>query len=588
MDFDITLNRPFNSFKTSVSAQGLNKFVILTGRNGAGKSQLLQLLSSANYSSPTPEGVTTITIDGENVQRNQVLHLASWQMPSANPTSAAELNTVSSQVSGAINQLMQGNTDAVIQNFPTLSPKQLAELTQLVPILRSEGFDIYTNPHDFDRDIFPRLSSDFDNHTAEMVNERISRIIYKAHFTALDERRDLTREEDPIKVFNDLCVEFDMKFHLQPFETALRPYIPTLLDEDENRIDWAQLSAGEMVIFRIITWLFYHRQNHTLYPKLLLLDEPDAHLTPKMIRKFIDSIQNVLVNQMGIAVIMTTHSPNTVALVDEDALYELTRNHGDHSIEKITKHDALITFSEGLLFVQEKTKLVFLEGKADTPFYNKLYEIAVTKHGFSNNPSLKFMAVSEDDPDEGGCTKVLAMVRKFEGTTLLDIINGIIDRDKNNQPTTNVKVLNRYSIENYLYDPIAILVSLIRSGEHKNFIDSIAHIDTNDIEVVLTNSALLQSSIDSIITHLKSSQSKKLEESLVDCSIKTKFEPGILNYKLPKWFIDMKKSDLMSDTIWKNGQPLKPHITERQQYLAMDSAGFIHEDLYDLLSNLIG
>lgn len=586
MNIDINLAEKFQSFTSSVSARDLNKFVVLTGKNGAGKSQLLKLLSGTHYIQPTPEGTTTISVDNTTINSGEIVHLTAWEMPSAPSASAAEMNTISQQISYIINGSLQGQIQDIRQGYPSFSQKQIVELQQVVETLRQRGFNGYAKAADIDVDIIPLLSSDFDNHSAEILNERIGRIIYKAHFEALERRQDILQEEDPINIFNKLCHEFDMQFHLSPFQSALRPYTPILNDNEGNKVEWSQLSAGEMVIFRIITWIFYYKLNNTLYPKLLLLDEPDAHLTPKMIRRFIDSVQDVIIDQMGIAVIMTTHSPNTVALTEEATLYELVKNGGSHSINKITKKYALQTFSEGLIFVQEKTRMVFLEGKADTPFYSKFYDIAVTKHGIPNQPPLNFIAVSENDPEEGGCTKVVNMVRKFDDTIINDLIHGIIDRDKDNTQSDNIHVLSRYSIENYLYDPVVIVIALIRSGKHRDVLPIINHVDTNDIEVVLNNRSLLQQSADQVLAYIKEQLEDVQDESLVETTARTKYGDGVITYNIPQWFIDLKKANLTTGSLYKEGQALKPHISEAQQYLALESTAMIHEDLYTLLMEL--
>ena len=68
------------------------------------------------------------------------------------------------------------------------------------------------------------------------------------------------------------------------------------------------LSSGEKVLLQLVLWL-YSSGKEGVFPKLLLLDEPDAHLHPSMTTQFLDIISEVLVNKLGIRVIMTTHSP---------------------------------------------------------------------------------------------------------------------------------------------------------------------------------------------------------------------------------------------------------------------------------------
>ena len=585
MNIEIQLDRPFQSFTTGISLSDLNDFVVMTGRNGAGKSQLLRLIDGKSYGSPIAQGRTTIQVGGDYVSSDEVVLITTWDMPSAPPASANELMNATQQVLAIVAAYLQGQAPTRNQ-YPSFSNKQLTELRQVSETLRQGGFDGVTRPVDIDRDVVPLLSSDFDNHSAEIVNERIGKIIYSTYFNAFSEKRDVSDSEDPIKAFNNLCADFDLDFHLAPFTSPLRPYVPILHDGQDDLVDWSQLSAGEMVLFRIITWIFYYEQNNTLYPKLLLLDEPDAHLSPKMIRKFIDSLQSILVEQMGINVIMTTHSPNTVALTDETTLHELTKSGPTHTMQKISKSDALRTFSEGLIFVQERTRLIFLEGKADPHFYSKCYEIAVTKHGLTNHPSLNFIPVSQDDPDEGGCTKVIAMIRKFDGTIVSDLVHGIIDMDRGNAPSINVHVIPRYSIENYIYDPMVIAIALVRAGRHAQLLPSTSALDTNDVEGLLTTDSLLVSAVKEVLGHIRNQLSAQhLDETSFECMVLTKYLDQPIRYELPRWFLDLKKSDLTTSSLWNMSQAMKP-ISEKEQYLAMESAGLVHKEIYDLLARL--
>ena len=55
------------------------------------------------------------------------------------------------------------------------------------------------------------------------------------------------------------------------------------------------------------------------FPKVLLFDEIDAPLHPSMSRSLLRTIQKTLVEEHGIFVILTTHSPSTVALAPDTA-----------------------------------------------------------------------------------------------------------------------------------------------------------------------------------------------------------------------------------------------------------------------------
>jgi len=104
-------------------------------------------------------------------------------------------------------------------------------------------------------------------------------------------------------------------------------------------------------------------------PRLMLLDEPDAHLHPSLTKQFIQSIQDVLVKKFGVQVIMTTHSPSTIALSPEGNIYELKKN--PTSIEKLgSKSQGINILTSGFISVTEGAKFVLVEDQSDVYFYS--------------------------------------------------------------------------------------------------------------------------------------------------------------------------------------------------------------------------
>ena len=240
-------------------------------------------------------------------------------------------------------------------------------------------------------------------------------------------------------------------------------------------------------------------------------------------------------------------------------------------------------FSEGLIYVQEDTRLIFIEGKDDVDFYNKTYETLITKHNLSNTPSLKFIPASIRSPESGGCTEVKKMVERFDGSVIEKLVHGIIDRDAGNAASKNIQVLKRYSIENYLYDPLVMAVTLVRTGKHRAKLTTLNDIDTNDVEALLSDTNLLQHAIDEIISIIKSQTGwDTSQETPVTTSVVTKYnENQAIEYVLPKWFFDISKKSLTTETMFKVGSTLRG-FTAEDQYLSLEAGGIVYQDLYDI------
>jgi ABC-type branched-subunit amino acid transport system ATPase component len=584
MEIEVALNDRLKSFASNVDSTKLNPFTILLGRNGAGKTQLLRLLKGSYYDTRQPEGQTTIKVDGETIASHDVVLIEEWGMPSANPAGINELLSVSNELQAII---QNGATNP--SNWPTehgfFSYSQLQEIKHVTQQLRDRGFDWIKKFPDMDEDIFPLLSTDFNSSGARILNERIGEIIFAKHLDAKDRMQVLPNDEDPINVFNQLCKDFELDFELAPFTTIKRSYSPLLLDSSKNPIDWSDLSAGEKVLFRIICWLFYYENNTSLYPKLILMDEPDAHLSPAMIRKFLRAVEEIIVGKMNIRIIMTTHSPNTIALSTESSLFELKRLGNNHRIDRISKHDALNIFSEGLVFVQEQTRLIFIEGQDDTGFYTSQYEMAVARFNLPNRPSMKFIPVSIRNPDAGGCQQVIDTVERFADTSIRQLVHGLIDRDVSNAPTGNIQTLNRYAIENYIYDPLVVLITLVKSGRHKDLIPQIRHIDTGAFEEILSNPSLLQTSIDRVIELTLQGSKSTLDTTPVPVSVRTRIIREVIQYTIPKWLIDISKTDL-NTTLYKSDHPLRQIIQRpSNQINSMDLVSLLFVDIEDIFKH---
>ena len=106
-----------------------------------------------------------------------------------------------------------------------------------------------------------------------------------------------------------------------------------------------KLSPGESLILLIQLWMFHSlklkEKNYkdklpiTNKLRILLLDEPDAHMHPKLVKEFIDLIRGNDLEYLNLQVIMTTHSPITISFIPKEFIYELKRDKNDISINKI-------------------------------------------------------------------------------------------------------------------------------------------------------------------------------------------------------------------------------------------------------------
>lgn len=236
---------------------------------------------------------------------------------------------------------------------------------------------------------------------------------------------------------------------------------------NKAEVKFSDLSSGEKVLMSLALAL-YNSKFDIEFPKALLMDEPDASLHPSMSKQFLNVIQKVFVEEKGVKVIITTHSPSTVALAPEEALFIV--NKIGVRIEKSTKDKALKILTSGVPSFSvnyENRRQIFVESPNDVLFYEKIYQ----KLSIELVPdiSLSFISSGESRTDKNGMkTSNCDQVENITNTLRKagnNFIWGIIDWDTTSKSSDYVKVLgngNRYAIENYLFDPILVAALLLR------------------------------------------------------------------------------------------------------------------------------
>ena len=124
--------------------------------------------------------------------------------------------------------------------------------------------------------------------------------------------------------------------------------------EMTNRTTGAQyeldsLSSGERVLMALCLASF-NQYFGRRRPKLLLLDELDTLLHPSMVAALVSTLKNLFVSK-GTKVLMTSHSPMTVASLDEADIFRAVRTGGQVSVSRTTKSEAINELSDGLATV---------------------------------------------------------------------------------------------------------------------------------------------------------------------------------------------------------------------------------------------
>jgi len=271
------------------------------------------------------------------------------------------------------------------------------------------------------------------------------------------------------KILN-VC-ELDFRVNSPPLHetSSFEPKLNKLSSDVEMR--FGDLSSGEKVLMSFALCLYNasDARQKKRFPRLLLLDEVDAPLHPSMVVSLLNTIQSVLVDDKQISVILTTHSPSTVALASEDSLYEM--NPDGPRIEKCRKGKALSILTAGVPTLSisfEGRRQVFVESKSDASIYEKLYQSF--KAELDSTRSLSFIEVGHKTESGGeanaGCAQVQRIVSSLSENGNESVF-GLVDWDGNVEESSRVKVLSpsiRNGLETAIFDPAIIAAAVIREN----------------------------------------------------------------------------------------------------------------------------
>jgi hypothetical protein len=277
----------------------------------------------------------------------------------------------------------------------------------------------------------------------------------------------------PWDVFNETLELVGLNFRVEPPADLLDPQTVdvelthTLPVEPLNRLRLEDLSSGERTLLGLALVLV----NMTAVgitaraPAMVVFDEPDATLHPTMVDRLLLMLRTVFVEQFRISVVLTTHSPSTVALAPPDSIMLMSRG-STPRIQRVDVDRALAALTVGIptLSVRsENRRQVFVEATFDERVYTRLW--ALLGHHLKSPITPVFIASGGNDRVEGrsgGSSAVKQLVRRLREAGNRTAL-GIIDRDTSGgSPEAVFQIRDRYAIENLLLDPLLLGVRLVQ------------------------------------------------------------------------------------------------------------------------------
>jgi ABC-type molybdenum transport system ATPase subunit/photorepair protein PhrA len=512
----------------------LPKLVVLTGRNGSGKTHLLEAINEGNVSStlapnfktdvllfdwnsiiPKDTGVfqpshhqtkqsnwfRQIRVHQDTSFKEIQQQAISWGIPASSCTTLKKLRAIDdtmlktllsdpkqasavfTNLKNSLNQnaqkiYSQTQNNINDEQWKKAAPKILKEIPDA--FLETSESKFFSNSKflwgevDAFQQAFGRLFSTYRD--LIHLNDRLEKYPPKddADLQYLNDDQFFEKHGEPPWDFVNRILEVcNLDFRVEPPPlhevSTYEPKLNKISKDVEMRFQ--DLSSGEKVLMSFALCLYNasdeRQEKH--FPKLLLLDEIDAPLHPSMVLSLLKTIQEVLVEGKGVSVILTTHSPSTVALAPEETLYEM--NPSGPVVEKITRSRSLSILTAGVPTLSvsfDGRRQVFVESKTDAFIYEKLYQ--AYKHRLDTERSLTFIEVGRTDSTgvekNSGCAQVERIVKTLAVNGNSSVF-GLVDWDGDREPTDRVHVLSpktRDGLESLILDPTLLAATLIKEN----------------------------------------------------------------------------------------------------------------------------
>lgn len=499
----IQINKAHKSIPAGVSFE-LPTFSVITGKNGSGKSHLLEAMANNQISTLSDNGnnlakVLLIGFGGLNPQIDEACDPQQITQNTKNWWGQIEhyqhnlINARSNgeQISGPIENVLGrwGHNPQVLSIIKSVTQKSGRTFEQL-----SED-DVYFNLNIAEANsgtlFASQLALIFKTYHVRYTKNKFKK------FLNLEKNTNIPTLSDdeflsiygpkPWVLVNEILTKAGLTYEVVNPEAidSESTYRLRLVDRvTGTEISANDLSTGEKVLMSLALAI-YNTQESSGKPDVLILDEPDAPLHPQYSRLLIETLRDVVVSKAGVQVVITTHSPSTVAMCPDNSLFEINRN---------TKIPEMVSISRGLEILTDgiphlkistdNRRQIFVESKLDVIYFQRLHQITSRFSNIGYTPIFL-----EPHSGTSNCTDVESIANRLHESGS-DLVRGIIDWDGKNIDKHPIYVLgggNRYSIENYVLDPLFLGLALVRLGKRSLSDFSIPHLHTYIDAAKLTN-----------------------------------------------------------------------------------------------------
>ncbi|MEQ5817439.1 AAA family ATPase [Marinobacter sp. NFXS11] len=479
----IRINKEYKSISSSLSFE-LPLFTVLTGENGSGKTHLFEAISNSKLSD--------VIVDDSKI--TNIVYIPFGDLSpkvdeSCDPAQIAQrIKLIARDVENAKEQLARRPNTVVEPGSKEQDPimRYIGNADHKEVVLSiCEKFDIF--PSELNEDIIADGISSVRLSKGDFFNAQFALIFKNYHVRYLDNKLNKVYLDDGVEGGGQYLSEeeFREKFGAPPWDFVNSvldrldlPYTvnnPMLTKRDSTfyfklvhkisgiEVSTNDLSTGEKTLMSLALAI-YNSTGSGDRAQALIVDEPDAPLHPSMSKLMLEILEEEIVMKHQIPVLISTHSPTTIACAPPTSLYKVSAENKVPARCSLEESMGFLAYGIPNLRVSvERRRQVFVEHQNDVEYFELFFEIVSRK--------VKFDVLPEFLPPHthtgSNCSDVISIVKNLRDKGN-DRVYGLIDFDMKNRPESQIIILGnetRYAIENFVFDPFFLGVYLI----HKNF-----------------------------------------------------------------------------------------------------------------------
>lgn len=331
----IQLNRDYKSFNNGFTFTMEGDLIILSGVNGSGKSQLVDIISQRESHGNKNAIPATINLDDNRITRDDILCRTFKENIGVTDLTRAGTETIKQHKDKAWDAYHHYSLNNENEHLWDYGQSCEAAKKILIDEFGQEKFDsgriTQIELQDELPDSFVWRSDDiFTNIVGELFfNHAVAVLHAEAEAGKIGAQFDLSSLptspwEQMNSLFSDLDLDYRFKdnYFIEGLQINEQPTLYHLkidgsVDENEPR-KLADLSDGEKSIIALsFASLSGVKQEDK---KVLLLDEFDANFNPSLTELFYKILDKYFISQ-GILVVIATHSPTTISLAPDNASF---------------------------------------------------------------------------------------------------------------------------------------------------------------------------------------------------------------------------------------------------------------------------